>query len=452
MNSELNKTDNPMDDNKRIGAIIMLEMPGVNNINTDADDLDDNNSNPPTPPTPDTNDATPPTPTNDVLINIDGNDYKVDTNGNALDNEGKIFKTKDDLLALQDSTQTVVSIDNVDYNIDAKGNAINDKGEIVYTKEQIDNFGSDESYNTIVQKTIGMEITDVNGQPIEYEDSPIGLSKYVEDVASIKANEIAGTILKERYSKFPILKDIEQHLILNNGNIDGFNNEIDYSNIQLDAENEEQLMDVIIREKMDKGETEATAKYLANIFKKEAVLMEKATEALAYLDNTTTQAREHRANLVAIQEQEELDAENAIWNEVYTKVAEDKKIVIGDETIIIPDYMKRTVDGKIINASRQDFLKYMYVKQPYNIDGERVLMSDNEVAIYNEDKNKTTDNEIFEAYRRFVGYDDAQILRDKKNNLSTKNVRNAASNMNHKHSPAKVVYKTKVATENIVTG
>jgi hypothetical protein len=455
MTHKVDNTANNSDDNKKVGAIIMMSMNGVGNIKTDDEpnlnpDLDLEIYNP---------DGTRKDGQDDnkggggdepTVVIIDEVEYTLDADGNALDSEGKVFKTKDDLANL--NMNNLVEVDGKEYTINEKGDAVNEAGEVVYTKAQLDALGSDEPIVNQVIKVVGRPVLDENGVEIQYDDTPIGIGRYIEDVSVQIGNEIANEIIKEKYTTYPILRAFEEHLILNNGNPAGFQEDVDYSTIQLDETNEYQLSNIIRKDLLAKGYAEDRAEKLISLYKKEASLLEEAKVALASLDNSSKAIRAQRERDAQIVLDNKAKADNQFWSAVQEKVLNQKTIQVGEEVIAIPQYMKRNIDGKIVTASNKDFFDYMYTKYKYNMGGEPVIMTQNQADLMLEEQAKSgVDYEVYEALRRFLRYDDEQIIREKRNAAAASNANNKRVIGSTGKKPVTIRYKTKDAVSNVRT-
>ena len=426
----------------------MTQIGNINIGNDNNDELYDEHGNlivpkPKSDDTPKPDDNPPPTE-----IEFEGVKYGLDKDGNLLNQDGSTFKTKAEY---EDLTKPVlVVVNDVEFKLDDKGNAINEQGEVVYTAEQLNELANpEEPYINKIINITGIPLVDDKGNAIEYEDSPLGISKYISDLSELKAVDKAEEVLNSRYEKYPILKQLEEHLILH-GNIDSFKEDEDYSEVVLNENNELQLINIIVKEKMTKGETEESANELANLYKKEGLLLDKAKLALTYLDSNAKALKQSREAQVQNRQLQEEQEEIKYWKNVHSKVLADKKIQVGNEVVIIPDVIKRVENGVIKNVSSTDFFNYMYQPYEFNIDNYKMIMTRNEYDIYMEDKNSTVDKEIFEAYRRFVGYDDSKIVYDKMNTSTVNNLKKLQQNSSTSKKPINIVFKTKGA-DNINT-
>lgn len=450
-NNVIDMSNEPI--NGKVGSIILMSLSKINTANDDMDGEGEGNNNPPPNNPPDNNPPNnPPNNGNELpIIKFGELEYKTNEYGDLLNEDGSIFKTKSEY---EEATKpVVVTINDVDYKIDEQGNAINDDNEIVYTKAQLDALDNpEEPYIEQVIKVVGIPLTDYKGNPIQYEDSPLGISKYISDVSEIKAEEIANELLNERYNTYPVLKQIEEHLILNNGRIDNFDEDIDYSGIQLEETNESQLMNIVIKEKMDKGDTEEDARQIAELFKKEGILFKQAQSSLKYLDTKSKEIVKDRQERIAKMEADMVEEDNKFWTSIQSKVLSERKITIGEESIVIPEVMKRNEGGVIKTVSNRDFFNYMYQPYKYNINGETVIMTRNQYDLRLEEQYKSSaDYEVYEALKRFVGYDESQIIIENKNKKVVKDIKDKSNLGNSGRKPISISYKTKKDIDNINT-
>lgn len=98
-------------------------------------------------------------------IEVDGSTYSVAENGDILDKDGNVFKEAKDV------KEWVASFEIEDTN----PNEIN-----------IENL----------QKTFDVELTDENGKPIEFENTPDGVKAYVESIIEVQ---------KKKFKKLPLI-------------------------------------------------------------------------------------------------------------------------------------------------------------------------------------------------------------------------------------------------------
>lgn len=98
-----------------------------------------------------------------------------------------------------------------------------------------------------MQKTFDVELTDENGKPIEFENTPDGVKAYVESIIEVQKEEIQEAAINTLYAKYPILETLVPYIATNGGSIEGFTDIKDRSGVTIDESNEAQ-QESIIRE------------------------------------------------------------------------------------------------------------------------------------------------------------------------------------------------------------
>lgn len=337
-----------------------------NNGNGDIDNLDGKNNQP------DDNNK----PVNDDTIKNDiatgttieiGDDvYTIDESGNAIDKDGKIFKEAKDVKSWIDSFDQV-NEPNDDISIDS------------------------------IKSLIGIDVTDENDKPMEFENTPAGVKAYLDAVIESKREEHYETALNTLYQKYPIINDVLNYYIANGNSLEGFGQIPDRSNITIDDTNEAQ-QETIIRtawkEQGRKGDVEGYINYL----KSSGTLYETAKEELAGLQEADKQYRE---NL----EKEAIEKEKAYQQELveyWTGIKDtiDKRVIAGYQ---IPESFVITKNGQKVTVTPDDFYNYLY-----RVDA-------NGKSAYMHDLEKTTpqsrrDDELLRAYLTFVGGDYSTLV------------------------------------------
>ena len=233
----------------------------------------------------------------------------------------------------QEDTTNEVEIDGETYTIDENGNALKD-GNIIYTKEQLDEMSEtdneiddseDDSVVTIndIAKLSGINLVDDDGNPIEYEWSEEGLAKREADVYTLGKQEGFKDGFTQYLNENP---DIAAIIEYKNrfGTIEGYSNTVDYSKMSL-PESEDELMALIYAAEIQRGNPPERAKKIAEFAKANNDLANDAKLSLDYLKKNQEQEIKNRQQQIAIQEQQERQQEIAFYGVDYIN---GKEIVV----------------------------------------------------------------------------------------------------------------------------
>lgn len=210
---------------------------------------------------------------------------EVDKDGNPIvtDNNSPAIDTKpDDNNDNNDTNQTIV-IDDKEYKYDTNGNALNADGTIYMTKEQITELESSSEVSIVdLEKLSGIEVLDETGKKIEYDFTLESLAKRESDIKKLGYIEASKTVLDNFFASNP---DIHKLYVQkqNNGTLDNVTPEPVYSTMQLDETNEAQLKNIIIASEVKKGKSAESAKRYAEYCKAENILVEEGKTAHGYL-------------------------------------------------------------------------------------------------------------------------------------------------------------------------
>ena len=215
-------------------------------------------------------------------IELDGVMYNLDNEGNAITEDGTIFKTKDEL----NPAPTTVNLEGVDYTLDAEGNALDAEGKVFKTKEELNTLLNQPDLPIIAQLPTlsGIELVDAAGKPIEFEDTIEGLVRRETSVYNLGKELGKQEALNEFFKNNPDLQDLA---IYKNryGSVENYFNRVDYKGVVIDENDKEQLRNLIIAEKVAKGESREDAQYIAQMIEADNKLVDKGKFALTYLQN-----------------------------------------------------------------------------------------------------------------------------------------------------------------------
>ena len=293
-------------------------------------------------------------------IEVGDETYTVDEAGNVLDKNGNIFKEAKDVKEWLDS------FDKVD---DADGDTIS-----------IDS----------IREAVGIEITDDNDKPIEFENSPAGIKAYIDAVVDTAKEEHFETAINTLYQKYPILQDVLNYYVANGNSLEGFGEVPDRSGITVEDNNEAQ-QEAIIRtawsERGQKGDVESYIAYL----KSSGTLLATAKEELAGLQESDKQYRDELAAEAERKENERIERLEKYWNGVHDVVK--SRTIAGYQ---IPESIIINRNGQKLSVTPEDFFNYIY---RVDKDGKSAYERDLEA----ETPESRRDDEILRAYLKFVG-------------------------------------------------
>ena len=292
-------------------------------------------------------------------IEVDGSTYSVAENGDILDKDGNVFKEAKDV------KEWVASFEIEDTNPD----------EI-----NIENL----------QKTFDVELTDENGKPIEFENTPDGVKAYVESIIEVQKEEIQEAAINTLYAKYPILETLVPYIATNGGSIEGFTDIKDRSGVTIDESNEAQ-QESIIRESWTEQKISGNVDNYIAYLKANGMLLETAKTELAALQEKDASLREQLAQEAEEAEQAAIERETQFWTGVKETI--DSRNIAGYK---IPDTIIIERDGKKISATPDDFFNYMY-----QVDSNGKSRYDNDLA--KESLEDRRNDAILRAYLKFVG-------------------------------------------------
>lgn len=294
-------------------------------------------------------------------IEVGDETYTVDEAGNVLDKNGNVFKEAKDVKEWLDSFDKVDATDGEDtISIDS------------------------------IREAVGIEITDDNDEPIEFENSPAGIKAYIDAVVDTAKEEHYETAINTLYQKYPILNDVLNYYVANGNSLEGFGEIPDRSNITIDDENEAQ-QEAIIRtawkERGQKGDVEGYLAYL----KSSGTLLATAKEELTAIQESDKQYRDELAAEAERKENKRIQRLEKYWNSVHDVVK--SRNIAGYQ---IPDSIIINRNDQKLSVTPEDFFNYIY---RVDKDGKSAYERDLEA----ETPESRRDDEILRAYLKFVG-------------------------------------------------
>ncbi len=237
----------------------------------------------------------------------------LDDKGNVIDVTGKVVKTSDEIKQANDEPQAV-ELDGVQYKLDKDGNALDKDGKVFKTKQELDAIElQDIPLIDEVQEKSGYKILDETGKPKVYEDSVEGIISFANDIAAEKAKEFQ----KKFFTDFPEVKDYAQFLARGGKVEDYFKQQSEsWTNIKFDDKDEAMLINIVVSDLMKKGFSKEQADFTAKTYKDTDKLKEFGKAAY---DRNIKEEKENKVkaenayNQTLLEEQENT---NKYWNNV----------------------------------------------------------------------------------------------------------------------------------------
>ena len=303
---------------------------------------------------------------------------------------------------------TQLDIDGKPYTVDDKGNIVDDKGNIFKQATEVNDWlktvqtsnGDDEPDDkeitvASIQKALGVEITDENGNPTEFTNDAAGVKSYVEDVINLKSAELQQAAVNKVFNDNPLLKQFADYLVVNNGNPYGFGQLPDRSTIELDKTNETQQEAIIRMAAQEFGNKAVNDNYIQYL-KQTGGLYDEAKVQLANLvekDNNLRKQLETEAQQRRAQEEQEIDK---YWNNVNNVI--DSGIVGGYK---LPESFVKEVNGTKVTLNRKDFFNYL--SKPAVTDEQGNTMTGYQRDLANLSDEDALAKEMLDAWLMFTG-------------------------------------------------
>lgn len=149
-----------------------------------------------------------------------------------------------------------VEIDGTLYTLDDNGNAVDDNGEIKFTKEQIDTMSNEESneldgdYIEAISKASGIVIKDEKGEPVKFEPTIEGFAKREAAVKALGEREGFAKGFNEFLANNPDIAALVEYKS-KFGTIEGYSANVDYSKVEI-KDDDDLLADLIYKAEIQK--------------------------------------------------------------------------------------------------------------------------------------------------------------------------------------------------------
>ena len=311
-----------------------------------------------------------------------------------------------------------VNVDGVDYTIDAEGNAIAADGTVFRTAtelaELIAQNGSEPSVLNQLQTRFGSDFKDENGNPIVFDDNEEGIAAYVETVVQSRVKEAQAAAINNLFETYPQVEQVINHLKLN-GTLDDFVEIPDRSQITVSKDNEEQQATFIREEWKLSGKKGDVNKFI-DYCKNAGILYDTAVESKEAVDSIYESRLAEQKAQVEAKEAAAAAEEKAYWDNVEKTISKGELLGYS-----IPEQIQCNKDGKKVMLSRKDFLKY--VSTPVDSEGNTAYMLD-EAKV---DSDARMQDDLLKAFLRFTGGDYASLVGMAVNKQKVLSIRTAAA-------------------------
>lgn len=354
----------------------------------------------------------------DTDTNIDTDNGNGNTGNQGQQGQGDNQQQTSSMGEVQLSEGDTVNVDGVDYTIDAEGNAIAADGTVFRTAtelaELIAQNGSEPSVLNQLQTRFGSDFKDENGNPIVFDDNEEGIAAYVETVVQSRVKEAQAAAINNLFETYPQVEQVINHLKLN-GSLDDFVEIPDRSQITVSKDNEEQQATFIREEWKLSGKKGDVNKFI-DYCKNAGILYDTAVESKEAVDSIYESRLAEQKAQVEAKEAAAAAEEKAYWDNVEKTISKGELLGYS-----IPEQIQCNKDGKKVMLSRRDFLKY--VSTPVDSEGNTAYMLD-EAKV---DSDARMQDDLLKAFLRFTGGDYASLVGMAVNKQKVLSIRTAAA-------------------------
>lgn len=311
-----------------------------------------------------------------------------------------------------------VNVDGVDYTIDANGNAVSADGTIFRTAAELTELiaqnGSEPSVLDQLQTRFGSDFKDEDGNPIVFDNNAEGIAAYVDTVVQSRIVEAQTSALNNLFETYPQVEQVINHLKLN-GTLDDFVEIPDRSQITVSKDNEEQQATFIREEWKLSGKKGDVNKFI-DYCKNAGILYDTAVESKEAVDSIYESRLAEQKAQVEAKEAAAAAEEKAYWDNVEKTISKGELLGYS-----IPEQIQCNKDGKKVMLSRKDFLKY--VSTPVDSEGNTAYMLD-EAKV---DSNARMQDDLLKAFLKFTGGNYASLVGMAVNKQKVLSIRTAAA-------------------------
>lgn len=342
------------------------------------------------------------------VTHLDGNDVDDITNNtvdeSAIEDNQKGESKDDNPSTGELNVGDQIEVDGVTYTVAKNGDIVNEKGEVFKESKDVAdwlksvNVEDEDSENGItlssIQDSIGITITNEQGEPVEFTNDAAGVNAYVNSVIELKSKDLQEAAVNRLYSENPLLKQFQDYVQLT-GTARGFGDIPDRSKIKLDKDDEHQLVAVIKMAAQEFGNKSLNDNYI-NYLKDSGSLYDEARLQLEALVDKDKEYRKTIETKAAEQRKQEADRRKEYWEKVNNLI--NSRVINGYR---LPNSFTKEIDGKKTILTPSDFFNYLSEARCDDNNG-------NKITAYQNDLNKLTDDEflareMLDAWLMFTG-------------------------------------------------
>ena len=344
--------------------------------------------------------------------------------GDIIGRDGKpTHKASDIRAALKAHYETVtelnpldfasVVIEGVAHTINDKGEAVNAEGVVVKTLDEVKALLKEGSFKdaepdatdlsgilTHANTALGIEFKDEQGNPIVFEPTVDGIAARDRYIIDNVAAQIANESVKSIFNADPDFESLYLYKKQNNGSSLGWTPEPDYGKVVLlpatDANAEKQYLDLIIKAEVAQGRDSKTAEMLAKYLIDDGKGEETAKVALATINRLNESNLEKSRNEAALVEAQRSKDIEAYWGNVKTVL--DKGVANG---IAIPAFITIKTDEGVAKTVPRSVI-YDFMSKPIK-DGKSALQ------LFNSEM--TVEDRIVDALMKFTKYNYGDVVK-----------------------------------------
>lgn len=319
----------------------------------------------------------------------DGNNNQGGDNNQNGNKQGDVDANNSSTGELTPGTQ--LEVDGETYTVANNGDILDKDGKVFKPAAEVNNWlasfeqGEDNTLDiNAIQESLGVEITDESGKPVEYTNDAAGVKAYVNAVLDLQRKEIADGAVNKLYADNPLLKQFQDYVQVN-GSPEGFGDLPDRSGITIDKDNltqQEAIVRMAAKEFCNMSLNDNYIKYL----KDTGGLYDEAVNQLNALkekDESLRKEIEVRAEAARAQELKEV---NEYWNKINNVINSGN--IAGYK---LPASFVKEVNGQKQTLTPSDFFNYLSRHTEVDANGNKItayqrdLMNESEEDFMNRD-------------------------------------------------------------------